>query len=132
MKQIKKEFSRTLRKDLTKAERFFWEVVRERKLFNLKFRRQHVIKGFILDFYCHEILLGIEIDGSIHNKQKEYDQERQAIIESMGVAIFRYTNKEILSDKATFRKRLKCDLFSYIKAFQDKPPPLPPGEGRQR
>ncbi len=74
----KKLFARELRKNQTKAVRIVWEYVRNRKLNNLKFRRQHVhvIEGFFVDFYCHQLKLVIEIDGKIHDKQEEYDELR--------------------------------------------------------
>ena len=83
MKEIKRNFARILRKDQTKAEKIIWELLHNRKFMDLKFRRQHVIEGFVLDFYCHELRLGLEIDGSVHLKKKEYDALRQNIIEKV-------------------------------------------------
>lgn len=62
-------FSREMRKDPTKAEALLWESLRGRNLNKLKFRRQQPIKGYILDFYCEEIRLGVEVDGEIHLKK---------------------------------------------------------------
>ena len=73
--------ARALRKELTGAEQVLWQHLRNRKFLNKKFRRQHVFCGFILDFYCPEERLGIELDGSVHLKQKDYDALRQKIIE---------------------------------------------------
>ena len=61
MHDIKKQFARTLRKDLTKVEQKVWHVLRNRKFNKLKFRRQHELNGFIVDFYCHELRLAIEM-----------------------------------------------------------------------
>ena len=69
----KKLFARELRKESTPAEKIVWEHLRNRKFNNLKFRRQHVIHGFVIDFYCHELSLALEIDGDVHLKQKDYD-----------------------------------------------------------
>ena len=122
MKEIKKTFARTLRKDSTKAEKLVWELLRGRKFNKYKFRRQHVVEGFVLDFYCHELRLGIEMDGSIHDKRKDYDRLRQDIIESEGIKIIRITNKEILNKKRS--------VFGKInEALAGLPTPLLSGEG---
>jgi very-short-patch-repair endonuclease len=122
MKEIKKRFARTLRKEQTNSEKIVWELIRDRKFMNLKFRRQHVIEGFILDFYCHEIKLGIEIDGGIHNKRKDYDRMRQTIIESEGISVIRVSNRQISNRKRSILEMIK-------KAIGNNPPPLPLGEG---
>lgn len=66
----------------------------------MKFRRQHNIKNFIVDFYCDEIKLIIEIDGDVHanEKQENYDKNRQCILESMGFKMTRYTNDEVFNN----------------------------------
>jgi very-short-patch-repair endonuclease len=61
-------------------------------------RRQHVIEGFVIDFYCHELRIALEIDGKIHEKQKKYDELRQKIIEERGINFVHVTNKEINTD----------------------------------
>ena len=63
-----------------------------------KFRRQHPISGFVLDFYCPKERLAIEIDGKIHDFQKEQDRERQMIIESKGIEFLRFSNKDVMHD----------------------------------
>jgi very-short-patch-repair endonuclease len=92
---IKKTFARNLRKEATDEEKKVWGVLRNRKLLNLKFRRQYVIEGFVVDFYCYELNLAIEIDGKVHDKQKDYDMLRQRLIEEKGVSFIRITNEEI-------------------------------------
>jgi len=74
-------------------------MLRNRKYRNLKFRRQHVIDGFVVDFYCHELSLVIEIDGKIHDKQKDYDKLRQSLIETKGFRFIRITNKQLRDDE---------------------------------
>ena len=106
MKEVKKVFARQLRKEQTKAEKIVWEQIRNRKFRGLKFRRQHVIEGFVLDFYCPEIKLGIEIDGGIHLKRKDYDELRREVIESEGITIVRITNKELLDRKRSILEKL--------------------------
>ena len=120
MKEVKREFARGLRRGQTRAEKLVWELIRNRKCRGLKVGRQHVIEGFVLDFYCHEIRLGIEIDGSFHRKRGDYDRLRQEVIESEGVTVIRVTNKEIAN-----KKRSILDKIDQITA----PVPLPLGEG---
>lgn len=122
MKEIKKIFARTLRKEQTKSEKIVWELLRKRKFCNCKFRRQHVIEGFVLDFYCHELKLGVEVDGSVHNNRKEYDRLRQEIIESEGISIIRFSNKEIAKDITNVMRKLE-EIIKYLQV------PLPLGEG---
>ena len=122
MKEIKKIFARTLRKDQTKAEKIVWELLRKRKFRDYKFRRQHVIEGFVLDFYCHELKLGRESDGGIHLRQREYDALRQEIIESEGITVVRITNKEIIENKRAILDKIE-------KVLVEKPALLPLGEG---
>ncbi len=98
MHAIKKQFARLLRKDSTNAELLVWNALRNRKFNNLKFRRQHEINGFIIDFYCHELRVAIEIDGKIHEGQKDYDQLRQEMIENENITFIRITNEDIMKD----------------------------------
>ena len=64
----------------------------------LKFRRQHAIAGFIVDFYCVKAELVIEVDGPIHEQQHEEDAERQPILEALGLSVLRFTNDQVLDD----------------------------------
>ena len=107
MKDKKKIFARILRKEQTKSEKTVWELLKNRKFLGLKFRRQHVIEGFIVDFYCHSLKLAIEVDGSIHLKQKNYDQLRQEAIESEGIRFLRITNNEIKVNKNSILGKIK-------------------------
>jgi very-short-patch-repair endonuclease len=91
----KKIFARKLRKESTTEEKKLWKILRDRQFKNLKFRRQHVLQGFVVDFYCHELRLIIEIDGRVHEKQKNYDALRQTLIEEIGFSFIRITNEEI-------------------------------------
>ena len=107
MRQIKKQFARTLRKSQTSAEEKVWELLRDRRLFGLKFRRQHVVEGFVVDFYCPEHKLAIEIDGEVHDRQKEYDDLRQQEIESKFNTVIRVRNEELSRNCAALIKKIK-------------------------
>lgn len=91
-------FAKSLRSNATDAEHLIWQILRAKRLMSLKFRRQHVIKPYIVDFYCHDIGLVIELDGGQHNKAdgKEYDVERTEFLEALGLTVVRYWNHDVL------------------------------------
>jgi very-short-patch-repair endonuclease len=86
--------ARYLRHEETKAEKILWKEIRNRKL-GVKFRRQHPVDKFILDFYAPEIKLGIELDGFSHKENTEYDKLRTEYLKSKGIKIIRFWNSEI-------------------------------------
>ena len=94
------EAARNLRKKQTEAEKTLWNVLRNRKFRDFKFRRQHPFGRFIADFYCHRKNLIIEIDGPVHNTkyQKERDVIRTKAINFYGLRVLRFKNKEILNN----------------------------------
>jgi very-short-patch-repair endonuclease len=89
-----------LRKNMTLAEKILWKKLNDRKLFKTKFRKQHPLYIFIVDFYCHEYKLVIEVDGEIHNNKdsREYDLGRTATLNRFGIKVIRFTNDQILYD----------------------------------
>ena len=92
------ENARHLRKFQTDAEHILWQELRARKLNGFKFRRQHPMDKFVLDFYCHEIKLCIEADGGIHEQEavREYDADRTRLLNENGISVLRFTNEEII------------------------------------
>jgi very-short-patch-repair endonuclease len=86
---------RNLRNQQTEAERIFWNIVRGRKFLNLKFRRQFSVGSYILDFYCPEISLAVEIDGGQHATNIEYDRARTEFINRLGIKVVRFWNNDI-------------------------------------
>ena len=92
------EFAKIMRQNATDAEHLMWQLLRAKRFMNLKFRRQHVIAPYIVDFYCHELGLVIELDGSQHGTDdgKEYDAERTNFLEALGLTVVRYWNHEVL------------------------------------
>jgi very-short-patch-repair endonuclease len=102
--------ARELRKSSTKVEQILWQYLRNRNFFGKKFRRQYVFLGFILDFYCPEYRLGIELDGSVHLRQKEQDIWRQKIIEEQGIKIIRFSNRDVFSNIKTVLREIKKEL----------------------
>ena len=97
------EFARANRKNPTRAENFFWQKVRNRRFFGLKFNRQFIIEHesnsfFIADFFCHEYSLIIELDGEIHRFNQAYDQMREDILVQLGYHLLRFNNDQVLKD----------------------------------
>ena len=101
-----------LRHSMTPAERLLWAQLRTRKLNGFKFRRQHPLNVFILDFYCHEALLSVEVDGNIHIDlyQKERDKERTIILNNFGITELRFSNWEVENQIRKVIERIKEQL----------------------
>lgn len=93
------EFAKTMRSNATDAEHLMWQLLRAKRFMNLKFRRQHVVAPYIVDFYCHELGLVIELDGSQHGTDDaiEYDAERTKFLEALGLKVVRYWNHDVLN-----------------------------------
>jgi len=92
------ENARALRKNQTDTERWLWQKLRNRQLLNLKFRRQVPIGNYIVDFVCLELKLIIELDGSQHIEQADYDARRTAYLEQLGFKVIRFWNNEVLNN----------------------------------
>ncbi|MDW8141457.1 MAG: endonuclease domain-containing protein [Candidatus Bipolaricaulota bacterium] len=104
--------ARELRRETMPVESILWEYLRRRQLCGLKFRRQHPIGEFIVDFYCAEHKLIIELDGAIHEQQRERDQERTEILQRQGYRVLRIKNAEIEQDLEGVLQRITaacCD-----------------------
>ena len=87
--------SRQLRKEMTPAEKKLWQRLRASRLEGFHFRRQQVIARFIVDFYCHQAALVVELDGGVHLDQGDYDRERDNALASLGLQVMRFTNTEV-------------------------------------
>ena len=93
--------SRDLRKNLTKAERIIWyKILQGRKFYGLKFVRQKTVGYYIVDFYCAQLKLAIEIDGELHYTADaiRYDNDRTSFLKTYGVKVVRFTNDEVLGN----------------------------------
>jgi very-short-patch-repair endonuclease len=92
--------ARELRKNATGPERAFWELLRDRRLAGLKFRRQHAIGPYIVDFYCPLHRLVVELDGRSHDDRGAEDRQRQEYLELVvGLKVFRVGNDDVLRDR---------------------------------
>ena len=113
--------ARELRKHSTEAERKVWALLRDRRMLGLKFRRQHVIRGLIVDFFCAELNLVLEIDGPIHDNRDvvDYDTARSTYLQSHGFHVLRVRN-ECVSRK---------HLSELLRTFISSPSPEGRGDG---
>jgi len=122
--RIKTQQARKFRKNPTETEKIMWDLLRDRQLANKKFRRQHLVSGFIIDFYCPENKLAIEIDGSVHLNKKEYDQEREKILKNIGINFLRFSNQDVLKEPKKVLLRIKEQLnpspFPMEKGVKEK------------
>ena len=91
-------FVRQLRREQTDAEQLLWYCLRGRQLYGLKFRRQHPMGPYVLDFYCHEYKLCVELDGGHHYESAgiQHDEQRQAFLTSHGIYTLRFSNSDVL------------------------------------
>ena len=115
------ENAKTLRRNQTEAEKLLWSRLRNRQMENLKFRRQHPITPYIVDFFCEEQKLIIEADGGQHTPQK--DEKRSLFIKEQGYDILRFWNNDILGNIDGVLE----NIASYIK--EPLTQPSPQGEG---
>jgi adenine-specific DNA-methyltransferase len=111
--------AKTLRKNLTDAERWLWQRLRNRELSGWKFRRQHSIGPYIVDFVCIEKRLVIELDGGQHAENLESDAKRSEYLKQRGYRILRFWNNDVLREgEAVLSVILSC-------LEKDAPSPVP-------
>jgi len=87
--------AKELRSTATPAERLLWQQLRAHRLQGFHFRRQQIISGFIVDFYCHAHGLAIELDGEVHQQQQHYDAERDEVLTALGIKVLRFPNRMV-------------------------------------
>jgi len=123
------EHARELRSRLTDAEELLWFLLRDRRFCGFKFRRQHPVSGYILDFYCHSKRLAIELDGSGHAEQQqaEYDQERTSVLQGASIRVLRFWNHDVLVSTEV----VLAEILEALKAppHPAQAPPSPLGRG---
>ncbi len=103
----KAQRAKELRKNMTPAEHALWQKLRANRLDDWHFRRQQIIDGFIVDFYCHQAALVIEVDGPIHENQQDADAERETILKARGLTILRFTNRQVMNDMTAVLSRIR-------------------------
>jgi very-short-patch-repair endonuclease len=107
-----------MRAEPTDGEAVLWRALRRRQLGGWKFRRQHVIAGYIVDFYCAELWLALEVDGSSHDDRAAEDERRDAALEALGVRVVHLRNADVLQRLDEVRQA----LGSYIASAADHRP----------
>ena len=122
--QVKAERARALRGAMTPAERRLWSALRAHRLSGLHFRRQQVIDGFIVDFYCSTAGLVIEVDGPVHIALTQRDAERDRILAARGLRILRVSNDDVLHHLPTTLRGISaaCRLFATEIPAEPVPP----------
>lgn len=122
------KFSTSGRKESTDAEKLLWKYLRARQLQGYKFRRQYPIDNYILDFYCVEKKVGIELDGSQHIKRAFYDEERTNELQKLGICIIRFWDNEVLQNISGVLEKIvtEMNVSSFKKPHLN---PLLTGEG---
>ena len=123
-----KTYARELRGQQSDVESRLWNVLRDRRFFGHKFRRQHPVENFILDFYCPDQHLAIELDGGQHAEQEGYDQRRDATLTKLGIRILRFWNHDLLQ-QAEAVLQVIFDALGQAPAAPH-PQPLSPQAGR--
>jgi methylmalonyl-CoA mutase cobalamin-binding domain/chain len=131
------ERCRELRQNATDAENLLWQLLRNRSLHDSKFRRQHPLEGYILDFYCDEAKLAIELDGGQHleEKQVSYDAKRTEILNNAGIRVLRFWNNDVLKNTEIVLNEIWLALEETLTPNpspkgRGELPPLPLGEGQ--
>ena len=117
----KVERARELRNAMTAAEAMLWERLRANRLAGFHFRRQQVIDGFIVDFYCHAAKLVIEVDGPIHEDQREYDTARDEVLMWRALRVVRFSNEAIENNLIDVLERIKSFLPLTINLKSKEP-----------
>jgi very-short-patch-repair endonuclease len=118
-----KQVARNLRNNSTLAEILLWRELKGRKLRGFDFHRQHPIHKYIVDFFCNELSLAIEIDGSSHDGQLEYDNKRQHELEILGVRFLRFTDREVKQNLTGVVET----IIEWIDAHEHTPSPSQEG-----
>ena len=113
-----KRNARDLRRSMTDAERLLWRYLRQRKVAGRKFRRQHPVVNYVVDFACLEAGLIVEVDGGQHADRQDHDTARTAWLERQGFRVLRFWNSEVLANVEGFREVIWREVLS-----SSRPPP---------
>ena len=112
MKEILQKRAKMLRTSMTEVEKILWQSLRAKRFLNFKFKRQQVIGNYIVDFVCFSQNLIIELDGSQHFENQEYDQKRTLFLNSIGFKVLRFWNIEINTELDFVLDKIYYELIS--------------------
>ncbi len=112
-----KEFARELRNDSTKTEIFLWMKLKGKQMYGYDFHRQKPIDNYILDFFCYELMLGIEIDGYSHEFLEVYQKDgvKEQRMNELGITILRFSDEQVLRDMENVLRAIEFYVFEYEK-----------------
>jgi very-short-patch-repair endonuclease len=118
-RERRKEF----RRESTEAEKALWDVLRDRRLLDVKFRRQYGVGGYILDFYAPQLKFAIEVDGPIHdtNFSKDYDRIREEYLDDVGIEVIHVKNDDVLNSSAELIEQVTVILRERMARFPSLP-----------
>ncbi len=116
------EAARSLRKNMTDAEKLLWTFLRRKQLGGFRFRRQHPFEQYVLDFFCYEAMLAVELDGGQHNASDTHlrDKERTIFLNHHGIQVVRFWNHEVISNLEDVLQSI-YDLLQQSTQREDKP-----------
>jgi very-short-patch-repair endonuclease len=125
-----KPIRKVLRNNATEAEKILWQQLKGRRLLGFKFRRQHGVLKYIVDFYCPEKRLAVEVDGATHStdEQLSKDKKRQAELEQLGIRFVRVTNDDVFSNLDGVRELIAEELGNIATTYYGPPLESPPLE----
>lgn len=114
------KYAQQLRANETKAEKFLWWFLSSKQMEGVKFRRQHPLKKYAVDFYNDDLRLGIEVDGKYHESeaQKIKDAKREAVLERYGITLLRFTNEQVLQNIQFVLDEIRR-IIRFIREFQE-------------
>lgn len=112
---ILKERARELRNNMTKPEQIVWSILKNKKMSGFDFDRQKPILNYIVDFYCKELLLAIEIDGYSHEHAYEYDLRRENELNEYGIQVLRFSNKVVSENLIHVQRAVRIWIENYTK-----------------
>lgn len=121
----KRELARQFRRNMTPAESLLWKRLHAGRLCHAWFRRQHVIAGYIVDFYCHSARLAVEVDGPIHAHQAREDARREEALAAFGARVIRFSNDAVMNDMAGVLRAIAAALAPQ-KTMEKANAPHPP------
>ena len=109
-----RRYARELRKKGTFAEVILWKNIQRKAINGYEFHRQVPIDKYIVDFYCHELKLAIEIDGISHDNKFKYDQKRQRSLEELGVKIIRFLDEDVREETNSVLEALNREIDNIL------------------
>jgi very-short-patch-repair endonuclease len=108
--------ARSMRREPTAAEEVLWSALRRNQVAGLKFRQQHPVGRFVLDFYCASCKLAVEVDGDVHHEQTERDAERTKVLERYGYRVLRFRNEQVLQELPKVVQEIAAVATARIRA----------------